>query len=328
MVSLETIGDARRRIQGHVLSTALVTSPALSATCDAPVVLKLEHHQTTGSFKIRGATNAILRLKDSERARGVVAVSTGNHGRALAYAAKAVGSKATICMSRLVPENKVSEIRRLGAEIRIVGNSQDEAQEEVERLVRDDGLVLLPPFDHADIITGQGTIGLEIVEAMPDVETVVVPVSGGGLAAGISAAVKALRPRARVIGVSMQRGAAMKESLDAGRPILVEEKRTIADALGGGIGLDNKLTFSMCRSLFDDFVLVSESEIAAGIRHAYENERQIIEGAGAVGIAALLAKKIAGSKGPTVVVLSGCNIDIELHRRIINGVSNPLEGEI
>ncbi|MBB4233297.1 hydroxyectoine utilization dehydratase EutB [Rhizobium mongolense] len=324
MVDLNAIRDAHRRITGQILTTPLVRSPALSDMCGFSVSLKLENYQTTGSFKIRGATNAILKLSEAERARGVVAVSTGNHGRALAYAARAVDSKATICMSRLVPENKVSEIRRLGADVRIIGDSQDEAQEEVERLVREEGLILLPPFDHPEIIAGQGTIGLEIVEAMPDVATVLVPVSGGGLAAGIAAGVKALRPEARVIGVSMERGAAMKASLDAGRPILVEEVRTLADALGGGIGLENKLTFAMCQTLLDDFILLNESEIAAGIRHAYEKEREILEGSSAVGVAALLAGKVAGLRGPTVVILTGRNIDMELHRRIICGMKNPL----
>lgn len=328
MVDLSAIRDAHRRITGQILTTPLVHSPALSDICGVPVGLKLEHYQTTGSFKIRGATNAILKLAEAERARGVIAVSTGNHGRALAHAAHAVGSTATICMSRLVPENKVSEIRRLGADVRIIGDSQDEAQEEVGRLVREKGLVLLPPFDHPEIVAGQGTIGLEIVEAMPDVATVLVPVSGGGLAAGIAAAVKALRPQARVIAVSMQRGAAMKASIDAGRPVLVEEVRTLADALGGGIGLDNKLTFAMCRTLLDDFVLLSEAEIAAGIRHAYVKEREILEGSGAVGVAALLASKVAGLHGPIVVVLTGRNIDMQLHRRIVCGMNNPLGEEI
>ncbi|WFU14562.1 hydroxyectoine utilization dehydratase EutB [Bradyrhizobium sp. CB3481] len=327
MIDLDIIQGARRRISGHVLSTPLVHSPALSALCGVTVGLKLEHHQTTGSFKLRGAINAILQLTEADRRRGVVAVSTGNHGRALSYAARSVGSRATICMSRLVPENKISEIRLLGADVRIVGGSQDEAQQEVDRLVAD-GLVLLPPFDHPDIVAGQGTIGLEIAEGMPDVATVLIGLSGGGLAAGVAAAVKGLRPSVKVIGVSMERGAAMKASLDAGRPVQVEEFLSLADALGGGIGLDNKLTFPMCRALLDDVVLLSESEIAAGIRHAYEQEREVIEGAGAVGIAALLAHKVAGLRGPVAVVLSGRNIDMDLHRRVVNGISNPFGQEV
>lgn len=327
MIGLNDIQVARNRIIGHIISTPLVRSPALSDICGVAVGLKLEHYQTTGSFKLRGATNAILELTGAQRARGVVAASTGNHGRALSHAARAVGSRATICMSRLVPENKVSEVRRLRADVRIIGSSQDEAQREVERLVDENGLVMLPPFDHPAIVAGQGTIGLEIVEAMPDVATVLVPLSGGGLAAGVAAAVKAMRPHAKVIGLTMERGAAMKASLDAGRPVLVEEFPSLADSLGGGIGLDNKVTFAMCRALLDDVLLLGEGEIAAGIRHAYEHEREILEGAGAVGIAALIANKIAGLTGPVALVLSGRNIDMDVHRRVVNGMSNPLRQE-
>ncbi|UWU83139.1 hydroxyectoine utilization dehydratase EutB [Bradyrhizobium yuanmingense] len=327
MIGLAAIEDARTRIAEHILSTPLVGSPTLSKICGVTVKLKLEHHQATGSFKLRGATNALLRLTKAERERGIVAASTGNHGRALSHAARMLGSRATICMSGLVPENKIAEVRRLGADVRIIGRSQDEAQKEVERLVNEDGLVMLPPFDHPDIVAGQGTIGLEIVEALPDVATVLVPLSGGGLAAGVAAAVKAMRPHAKVVGLTMERGAAMKASLDAGRPVLVEEFPSLADSLGGGIGLDNKVTFTMCQALLDDVVLLSEGEIAAGIRHAYEHEQEILEGAGAVGIAALLSGKIPPLSGPAALVLSGRNIDMKVHRNVVNGLANPFEQE-
>ncbi|MCK1355577.1 hydroxyectoine utilization dehydratase EutB [Bradyrhizobium sp. CW7] len=327
MIGLAAIEDARTRIAGYILPTPLVGSPTLSKICGATVKLKLEHHQATGSFKLRGATSALLRLTKAERERGIVAASTGNHGRALAHAARMLGSRATICMSGLVPENKIAEVRRLGADVRIIGRSQDEAQKEVERLVNEDGLVMLPPFDHPDIVAGQGTIGLEIVEALPNVATVLVPLSGGGLAAGVAAAVKAMSPHAKVIGLTMERGAAMKASLDAGRPVLVEEFPSLADSLGGGIGLDNKVTFTMCQALLDDVVLLSEGEIAAGIRHAYEHEQEILEGAGAVGIAALLANKIPNLSGPVALVLSGRNIDMKVHRNVVNGLANPFEQE-
>lgn len=317
-ISLSDIRAARERIAGKIERTPTVPSRSLSQHLDAPVYLKLEHRQTTGAFKLRGASNAIASLTEEEKARGVVAASTGNHGRALAYAARLQGIHATICMSRLVPQNKLDEIRRLGAEIRIVGNSQDDAQQEVERLVAEDGLIMLPPFDHPAIVAGQGTLGLEIIEQVPDAALVLVPLSGGGLAAGVAAAVKGVSPATKVMGVSMARGAAMKASLDAGHPVLVEELPTLADSLGGGIGLDNRLTFSMCRDLLDDVILLSEGEIATGIRHAYEQEREIVEGAGAVGIAAVLAGKVRAS-GPTVLVLSGRNIDMTLHRKIICG---------
>lgn len=317
-VTLPEIQAARVRIADQVLRTPVVSSPALSERMGVPVHLKMEHRQTTGSFKLRGASNAIAMLSADEKRRGVVAASTGNHGRGLALAARREGVTATICMSPLVPEHKLAEIRRLGAQTRIIGNSQDDAQREVDRLVAEEGLVMVPPFDDAAVIAGQGTIGLEILEDVPDAALVIVPLSGGGLASGIAAAVKAMKPEVRMVGVSMQRGAAMKASLDAGKPIDVEELPTLADSLGGGIGLDNQLTFAMCRDLLDDVILLGEDEIAAGIRHAYTEEREILEGGGAVGIAALLARKIA-PVGPVVAVLSGRNIDMTLHRRIICG---------
>lgn len=316
MVTLSDIKAARRRIAGKVEPTPTVPSASLSEIAGAPVLLKLEHRQTTGSFKLRGASNAVARLTPEEKRRGVVAASTGNHGRALAYAAKLEGVRAVICMSRLVPENKLAEIRRLGADIRIVGDSQDDAQEEVERLVEKDGLVMVPPFDNADVIAGQGTLGLEMIEAVPAAKVVLLQLSGGGLAAGVAAAVKGVSPSTRVIGISMERGAAMKASLDAGRPVQVEELPTLADSLGGGIGLANRFTFGMCRSLLDDVVLLTEAEIAAGIRHAYAAEREVVEGAGAVGIAAILAGKVK-LPGDAVVLLSGRNIDMGLHRSIV-----------
>ncbi|KPH05536.1 hydroxyectoine utilization dehydratase EutB (plasmid) [Rhizobium acidisoli] len=321
-VSLEDIRAAARRIAGRIVETPMVQSASLCDIAGVPVWLKLEHHQTTGSFKLRGATNAVLSLSPAERSLGVVAASTGNHGRALAYAAKAEGAVATICMSQLVPENKISEIRRLAADIRIVGLSQDEAQLEVDRLVGEEGLVMVPPFDHPAVVAGQGTLGLEIIDALPEAATVLVPLSGGGLAAGVAAAIKGVNPTTRVIGLTMERGAAMKASLDAGRPVEVEELPSLADSLGGGIGLDNHVTFAMCRALLDDVILLTEAEIAAGMRHAYTAEREILEGAGAIGIAALLAGKIS-SGGPVVAILSGRNVDMEQHRRVISGETVP-----
>ncbi|MFU0504361.1 hydroxyectoine utilization dehydratase EutB [Pseudaminobacter sp. NGMCC 1.201702] len=317
-VTLQDIRSARERIEGKIAPTPTVLSASLSQKSGHPIHLKLEHRQTTGSFKLRGVSNAVASLSAAEKRRGVVAASTGNHGRALAYAASLEGLRAVVCMSKLVPQNKVEDIRRLGAEIRIVGDSQDDAQEEVDRLVAREGLVMVPPFDHPAVIAGQGTIGLEIVDAVPEAALVLVPLSGGGLVSGIAAAVKAASPKTKVVGVSMARGAAMKASLDAGGPVSVEELPTLADSLGGGIGIQNRLTFSMCRDLLDDVVLLSEEEIAAGIRHAYAHEREIVEGAGAVGIAALLCGKVKAD-GPTVLVLSGRNIDMDLHRQIVCG---------
>jgi threonine dehydratase len=326
MMCLADMEAAAARIGGRVAATPTVASPSLGARAGIPVHLKLETRQHTGSFKLRGATNAVALLSAEERRHGVVAASTGNHGRALAHAAAREGLRAVICMSRLVPANKVEEIRRLGAELRIVGASQDDAQEEVDRLVAQEGLTMVPPFDAPAVVAGQGTLGLEILAETPEAETVVVPLSGGGLAAGIAVAVKALKPAVRVYGVSMMRGAAMQASMAAGRPVPVEELPTLADSLGGGIGLANRLTFALCRDLLDGVVLLSEQEIAEAIVHAYFEEREIVEGAGAVGIGALLAGKLALT-GPTVLVLSGRNIDMSLHRSLVSGAWRPGEAE-
>ena len=317
-ITLADVYAARRRIAGRVARTPLVPSPSLSERAGVPVHLKLEQRQITGSFKLRGATNALLALPEEVRTRGVAAASTGNHGRGLAHAAKAAGVRCVVCMSRLVPANKVEAIRALGAEVRIVGGSQDDAQAEVDRLVAEEGLATLPPFDHPDIIAGQGTLGPELVEDLPELATVLVPLSGGGLISGVALAVKTAQPRAEVVGVSMARGAAMHASQAAGRPVPVEELPTLADSLGGGIGLDNRWTFGMVRDLVDEIVLLEEAEIAAAVRHAYWREQEVVEGSGAVGIGALLAGKVR-PRGPTAVVVSGRNIDMGLHHRLVSG---------
>ncbi|WP_306120106.1 MULTISPECIES: hydroxyectoine utilization dehydratase EutB [unclassified Roseitalea] len=317
-VNFAEIEAAQAAIAGVVRQTFVNRSESLTVSVDLPIYLKLEHQQITGSFKLRGASNAIAQLTEAERARGVVGVSTGNHGRGLAYAARAAGVRCIICMSRLVPQAKIDGIKAQGAQVRIVGRSQDEAQEEVDRLVAEEGMTMIPPFDHRAIIAGQGTLGLELVEQVPDLDTVLVPLSGGGLICGVAAAVKAKKPEAKIVGISMERGAAMHACLQAGRPVAVEELPTLADSLGGGIGLDNRHTFAMTRALVDDVVLLDEGEIARAIRHAYWRERQIVEGSGAVGIGALLARKVT-PVGPTVAILSGGNIDMEQHHRIVSG---------
>lgn len=326
-ITAEEIRAARARIADAVRVTPVEPSATLSDHLGAPVVLKLEHLQASGSFKFRGASNAVARLSAAERARGVIGVSTGNHGRGLARACAAAGVRCTIVMSKLVPGNKVEAIRAEGAEVVIHGRSQDEAQTEVERRV-DDGAVMIPPFDHRDIIAGQGTLGLEMLEQVPDLDTVLVQLSGGGLISGVAAAVKAAKPRARIIGISMERGAAMAASLDAGHPVEVQELPTLADSLGGGIGLKNAHTFAMTRALVDEVILLSEAQIAEGIRHCYWQERQIVEGSGAVGAGAILAGRIAApSIGTTVVLLSGGNIDMTLHHRIVSGEDVDLAQE-
>ena len=324
-VTLQDIYRARQAIGARIRRTPLTMSASLTAAAGAPVHLKLEHLQMTGSFKLRGALNAIARLSAEERSRGVVGVSTGNHGRGLALAARQAGARCVTCRSRLVPRNTVEGIEALDAEVRIVGASQDEAQVEADRLVAEEGMTMLPPFDHPDIIAGQGTLGLEILEELPEVATAVVPLSGGGLIAGVARALKSGSPQIRTVGVTMERGCAMYQSQRAGKPVQVEELPTLADSLGGGIGLDNRYTFAMVRDLVDDLVLVSEEQIAAAIRHAYFEEKQVIEGSGAVGIAALRAGLVE-TRGAVAVVVSGGNIDMALHARLVRGEPVELAG--
>ncbi|CUH13759.1 L-threonine dehydratase catabolic TdcB [Jannaschia seosinensis] len=325
-VSIEDIEAARHRIERHIRRTPCEPSASLRGLAGQPVHLKFEHHQFTGSFKMRGATNAVEQLSQAERARGVIGASTGNHGRALAFAARRAGVHCVICMSALVPKNKVEAIAAEGAEIRIVGRSQDDAQEEVDRLVKEEGMVMVPPFDDARVIAGQGTLGLELLEDVPDLAVALVQLSGGGLISGVAAALKARKPDIRVVGITMARGAAMHASLAAGKPVSVEELPTLADSLGGGIGLGNRHTFSMVRDLVDDVVLLSEEEIADGVRHAYWRERQVVEGGGVVGISALLHGYIR-PEGPVAAILTGASIDMNVHHRLISGENVDLMQE-
>lgn len=318
-VTLRDLYRARRAIAPWVRRTPLVPSPALSREVGASVFLKLETLQDTGSFKLRGATNRLLGLSEEKRGLGVVTVSTGNHGRAVAHAAGRLGVPTVVCLSKLVPRNKVEAIRELGAEVRVVGSSQDEAQEEAERLVAEEGKVYVSPFDDPHVIAGQGTIGLELLEDCPAVDTVLVPVSGGGLIAGIALALKSAARDIRVVGVSMELGAAMYESQRAGKPVQVPEGPSLADSLGGGIGFDNRYTFAMVREYVDDLVRVSEEQIAAAMVHAYRQERLVAEGAGVVGIAALRDGLARDVRRTVVVIVSGGNVDMDAFTRIIGG---------
>lgn len=301
---------ARAAIAGVAVKTPLIASRCLEGAARQPVFLKLETLQPIGAFKLRGAANALSLLGVDERARGVVCCSTGNHGRAVAFAARRLGVRATVCLSHLVPEIKICAIEALGGTVRRVGRSQDEAQVEADRMVREEGLTDIPPFDHPHVIAGQGTIALEILEDRPDIETILVPLSGGGLISGIALAAKALKPSIRIIGISMARGAAMQASLMTGRPVEVEELPTLADSLGGGIGLRNRWTFDLCRNLVDDVVLLDESDIYRGMRVLLLEERLVAEGAAAVGHAALLAGKVK-LDGPAAIIVSGQNAPME-----------------
>jgi threonine dehydratase len=318
-VQINDLYAARRNIAGIATRTPVVPAWSLSGD-QRDVRLKLEITQPTGAFKLRGAANALARLLPEQAQKGVVCASTGNHGRAIAYAARRLGVPAHICMSNLVPANKVRAIESTGAHVRIIGKSQDEAQHEVDRLVREKGMTEIPPFDHVDVVAGQGTLGIELVEDYPELDTVIVPLSGGGLIAGVALAVKTLVPGARVIGLSMDQGAAMYESLRQGHPVEVDEHPSLADSLGGGIGLDNRYTFSMVRDLVDDVRIVPESRIAEAMRYLYQQEGWVAEGAGAIGLVPLLHDDLDLEVGRKVaVVVSGKNIDMNLFARVMGG---------
>jgi threonine dehydratase len=258
-----------------------------------------------------------LDLSDEEMGRGVITVSSGNHGRAVAYVAKRLGIHAVVCMSVQVPANKVGAIARLGAEVVVHGDCYDDSERHAMRLQEERGLTMIEPFDDPCIIAGQGTIGLEILEDLPSVGTVIVPLSGGGLISGVALAVKSAARAIRVVGVSMERAPVMVHSLKAGRPIEMAEEETLADALVGGIGLNNRYTFRMVQEYVDDTVLVLEEEIGAAMTFALEEHHLVVEGGGAVGIAALLSGKVEGLGGHVTVVVSGGNASLPLLLKVV-----------
>lgn len=315
-VTLAHILDAAANIRGMADATPLVPSPFMRRTTGQDVLLKLEIAQPIGAFKLRGALNAVASLPVGTR--GVTCCSTGNHGRGVAWAAGRRKMRAVVCMSELVPQAKVEGIRALGAEVRIVGRSQDEAQAESQRLVAAEGLAEISPFDDAAVIAGQGTIGLELLAARPDLVTLLIPLSGGGLAAGIAVAARAIKPDIRLIGITMERGAAMQASIAAGHPVEVAELPSLADSLGGGIGMQNHLSFPLCRDLLDQVVLVSEEEIYHAMQVLFYEDRLVAEGASVVGLAACLSGKVRLDR-PAATVITGRNLDMTQFLAVVSG---------
>lgn len=313
----EEIWKAKKRIAGLIEYTPLVYSAGLSKAYRASIYLKFEFIQPTKSFKIRGAANKILSLSDEERQRGVATFSTGNHGLAVAYVAGKMGIPAAIFISERVPEVKVNNLRALGVNLVIYGENQDDAEDYCYQKAEEEGWVVVKPFDDAMVISGQGTIGLEILEQLPNLDAVIVPLSGGGLISGIALALKNNLPRLKVIGVSMEGSPAMYHSLKAGEPVNLKEKNTLADSLLGGIGLDNKYTFSIVRNHVDDLVLVSEKRIASAMAALFREDRIAVEGAAATTVAALDEHNLIKPGSRVVLVLSGSNIDSLNFTRVI-----------
>ncbi len=311
-VTAADVAAARSRIRGLTLRTPLVPATELSRRCQVSVSLKLESIQPTGSFKVRGAASKLTSLDPEVARRGVVTASTGNHGRAVAHVAARSEVPATICLSDNVPAGKVAALEALGCELIVGGDSQAAALETAAEIVAERDATLVHPFDDVEVIAGQGTMALEVCEDAPDVSTLLVPLSGGGLAAGIAVAAKTSRPGTRVIGISMERAAVMAASLDAGHPVDLPEEPTLADSLQGGIGRDNATTFPILAALLDEVVLLDEQAIWDGMRHAFDAHRLILEGGAAVGIAALLTGRIDLARDHHVVVVAtGANAEAD-----------------
>ena len=314
-VTLADVEAARARLAGVVHETPCAYSQRLSDLTGARVFVKLENLQMTGSFKERGAANVLLQLSPAERRRGVVTASAGNHGLAVAFHAARLGVGAVIVMPEWAPLTKVTAARRQSAEVVLHGENYDEAYARAREIETERGLVFVHPFDDLRVIAGQGTIGLELAAQVPDLEAVLVPVGGGGLAAGTAVAVKGRKPGVEVIGVQADEVAAMKAAWASGERVTVPSAPTIADGIA--VRRAGEHTFALCRQWVDQIVSVSEEEIANAILLLLEIEKTVVEGAGAVPLAALVNKKVAGAGKTVALVLSGGNIDVNLISRII-----------
>ncbi|EPJ49339.1 MAG: hypothetical protein OFPI_25120 [Osedax symbiont Rs2] len=310
-INLDFIRQAASAIEEIACRTPLKKSINLSQRLQKNVYLKMETMQDTGAFKLRGAANVIMHLSEKEKASGVVTASTGNHGRAVAYVANALGIKAIVCMSSLVPVNKIAAIEQLGAQVVIYGDNQDLATEKALQIAQQQQMRFISPFDDPYVIAGQGTIALEILQQRPEIDTIITQLSGGGLASGIAIAAKALRPDIKIIGVSVDHGAAMYESIKAGKIVNVLEQASIADALPGPIPADNRYTFDICRRLIDDIVLVSEQQIKDAMCYSLKQEKLVLEGAGAATIAMLLQRSPVKIGDNIAVICSGDNVDMK-----------------
>lgn len=307
---------AEVRIRPHVRETYVEASPFLSEATGAEVFLKLEHLQHTGSFKVRGALNKVLLLSEDERHRGVVAASTGNHGAAVAFAARQAGTAALVFVPEAADAGKIAAVRRLGGEVRVHGADPVEAEVFARGYAAGEGMAYVSPYNDADVVAGQGTLGLELLRQLPEVEAVFVALGGGGLISGVAGVLKAVRPGVHVVGCSPEHSAVMIESVRAGEILELESRPTLSDGTAGGLE-PGAITFGLVRALVDGYVTVSEAAIAESLRGLIREHHQLVEGAAAVAVAGLLrcAPQIAGRR--VAVVLCGANIRPETLRRVL-----------
>lgn len=314
LVTLDEIEDARSRLEGVAVRTPLDRSRALSDIAGGPVFIKCENLQRTGSFKIRGAFNRISRLDEGERERGVIAASAGNHAQGVALAAALSGASSTVFMPQSASLPKVQATERYGAKVVLTGKDFGAAYEAAMRSADQTGAVFVHPYDHPHVIAGQGTIGCEIHEQMPEVATIVVPVGGGGLISGIAAAAKTLQPGVRVVGVQAAGAAAFPPSLEAGHPVTLEHLATIADGIAANT--PGEITFAHVSDLVDEVVTVTEEAISEALLVTLERMKLVVEASAAAAVAAV-SQGLGHLEPPVVVVLSGGNIDPLLLLRVV-----------
>jgi threonine dehydratase len=318
-VKLEDIESARERLAHIIIPTPMISDARLSRELGASAHLKAESLQKSGSFKIRGAYNKISRLTDEEKQRGVIAASAGNHAQGVALAASLTGIKSTIVLPEFAPLTKIIATKNFGGEVILFGQTFDEAVAHSRELQEKHGYTYVHAFDDEMVMAGQGTIGLEMLDALPELTTVVVPIGGGGLISGISTAIKSRRPDTRVIGVQAENASWVKPSLAAGHAVPAQMGQTIADGIA--VKSPGELTLPIIRENVDEVVEVNEEEIARAIYFCVQNNRLVVEGAGAAGLAALLAKKIdLGSNETVCALLCGGNIDANLLARVLEQV--------
>ena len=316
MVTLKDVWAARERMGESVVRSRCAPSYAISQLTGSKVWLKFENMQMTGSYKERGALNKILTLSDEERGRGLVAASAGNHAQAVSYHATQRGLSAQIVMPLATPLNKVMSTRRFGGEVVLHGANYDEACHEAQRRCAEQGRTFIHPFDDDAVMAGQGTLGLELLEQVPDMEVLVASVGGGGMISGVACAIKELNPKVRVVGVQTSRLPSMKAAIDAGKPVTLPVAATLADGIA--VRRAGEQTFPVVQRYVDAIVTVEEDEIASAILLLLEREKTLVEGAGAAAIAALVQSKVPDANGRKVAaVISGGNLDVSILSRII-----------